>query len=115
MVRENIAKYEGVRIVVDGVVGKTFKPDFDNCLISDVVIRRDGRSEHHMWVCDDEDTHSEHNEIVRSAMMKHQRVGVRVSMRGVIVRYTKRNGAVDYAIEDIDMISVDGNAYRRVD
>lgn len=110
MVRENIGKYNDMKIVISGRVNKTWKSGHENCMIDNVVIRRDGKKEDHMWVCD---SRNENNGIVRDVMMKHQRVGVEVVMRGVIKSYSKRGG-VDYCIEQVDMISVDGHAYKKV-
>ena len=109
MVRENLGKYNGQRIVVSGKLEKSYKPGHNNCLIVDVVIRRDGKGEDHIWVCNNG---GENNDLVRIVLEKGQRVGDEIVLRGVVNEYRKR-GVVDYCIEDIDRVGVNGVNWKR--
>ena len=110
MVRRNMGKYEGKRIVIEGRLEKTYKRGHDNCLITDVVIRRDGKTEDHIWVCNQG---HENNDIVRRVLERvGQQVGDHIVIRGEVRRYNKGN-SYDYCIEDIDAIGVNGRNYVR--
>jgi hypothetical protein len=110
MVRRNLREFEGKRIVVEGTLEKTYKRGHDNCLVKDIVIRRNGKKEDHIWVCNEG---HEGNDIVRRVLEKvGQQVGDSIVIRGVVKTYTKR-GVVDYCIEDIDAIGVNGRNFVR--
>lgn len=109
MVRRNLQKLEGQRIVVEGKLEKSYKRGHDNCLIVGVVIRRNGREEDHMWICNDKEEKG--NDLVRRVLERGQKVGDRIVLRGVVVPYEKR-GVVDYALEQIDAVGVNGVNYQ---
>ena len=110
MVRINLGKYVGQKIVVEGRLVKSYKRGHDNCLIGDVVIRRDGKGEDHIWVCNQG---HEGNDLVRIVLEKGQQEGDHIVLRGVVCEYRKGRG-VDYCIEQIDRVGVNGVNYKKV-
>lgn len=111
MVRRNLQKLEGQKIVVEGILKKSYKRGHDNCLISDVVIRRNGKKEDHIWVCNQG---NEGNDLVRVVLEKGQQEGDHIVLRGVVCQYRKGKG-VDYCIEQIDRVGVNGVNYKKVE
>ena len=107
MVRENVEKYVGQRVVVEWNVSVPWDGKRVGWCVENGVVRRGGEEWDHSWI------QWKDNEWCTEKVGQNVKRGDKVVVRGVVGKYTKKGGIVDYNIQDIDIVTVNGKGWKR--
>lgn len=102
MVRSEISKWVGKRVVVEADVSVAWDGHRVAWCVENGVVRRDGAPIDHSWI------QVRDNRWASEVIGRNAKRGDKVQIRGVIGSYTKVNGCVDYNIQDIDSAVIVG-------